>query len=151
MSADDPYRERIEGLVSFAAGATGTLLTSALIAYFRASLVHADRIPRAGAALVVSNHGPFGIDSVVLTSLVLRPRLHDLDVTRLSGHHHVIARVRRCAAHEARRRRDHAGHLVEIGFGAPEAAGPERRDRLTGLRDGRSSTGNDGRETEGSD
>ena len=72
MSADDPYRERIEGLVSFAAGATGTLLTSALIAYFRASLVHADRIPRAGAALVVSNHGPFGIDSVVLTSLVLR-------------------------------------------------------------------------------
>lgn len=69
---DDPYRARVESLVSFAAGPGGKLITGALARYFRASLVHAERIPRTGAALIVSNHGPFGLDSIVLTSLVLR-------------------------------------------------------------------------------
>lgn len=42
------------------------------IDYFSATLENADRIPRAGGALLVGNHAMYGLDGIVLGALVLR-------------------------------------------------------------------------------
>lgn len=70
--ADDPYGDRTARLLAFATTPAGRAITAALVRYFHATLENAQRLPREGPALVVSNHAPFGIDSFVLASLVLR-------------------------------------------------------------------------------
>jgi 1-acyl-sn-glycerol-3-phosphate acyltransferase len=57
-------------VVAFARTSAGRLLSRAIVGYFDATLANPERIPR-GAALLVSNHAAFGIDSFVLAALIL--------------------------------------------------------------------------------
>jgi 1-acyl-sn-glycerol-3-phosphate acyltransferase len=56
----------------FAASTTGVRLAEILGDHFRGSIHDADRIPREGPALLVGNHGLFGLDSVVFTAMLVR-------------------------------------------------------------------------------
>jgi len=59
---------------AFAAGVSGRAITAVLVGYFDATLEGGDHIPAQGGALLVGNHGPFGVDSFVLAALVARDR-----------------------------------------------------------------------------
>ena len=58
------------GMLEFIASPFGQRLSLALRSYFRATLEGAHHLPRHGAALIVGNHAPFGIDSFVLVALL---------------------------------------------------------------------------------
>lgn len=55
----------------FAASDAGAQLSRALAGRFQARIHGAERVPREGAALIVGNHALFGLDSVVLTGLLI--------------------------------------------------------------------------------
>jgi len=59
-----------ERIVAFDQGVGGAVARGALRRWFDAHLVGAERLPREGAALLVGNHAMFGLDGVVLGSLV---------------------------------------------------------------------------------
>jgi 1-acyl-sn-glycerol-3-phosphate acyltransferase len=57
-------------MLAFKETRAGRALVSGLLWYFHAQLEGADRIPRAGGALLVGNHAAFGVDSFVLSAVV---------------------------------------------------------------------------------
>ncbi len=57
---------------AFTRTAAGRALITGVERYFHAELVHGERIPRDGGALIVSNHALFALDSAVLYALILR-------------------------------------------------------------------------------
>jgi 1-acyl-sn-glycerol-3-phosphate acyltransferase len=61
-------------VLRFARAPAGRALTALLLRYFDARLENAEGIPANGAALLVSNHATFGIDSFVLAALVIAER-----------------------------------------------------------------------------
>ncbi len=68
---DDPSFDRTL-LVELSQTAFGHALGDLPIKYFDATIDGVDRIPTDGGALLVGNHAMFGLDGVVLGSLVLR-------------------------------------------------------------------------------
>ena len=82
-----------------AATDAGARLGRALAGRFQARIHDADRVPRAGAALIVGNHGLFGLDSVVLTALLIAetgrtPRfLAERNLFRIPGARQVLDAV----------------------------------------------------------
>jgi 1-acyl-sn-glycerol-3-phosphate acyltransferase len=55
----------------FSGSDSGARFARALADRFQGTLHDADRIPRRGPALLVGNHGLFGLDSIVLTALLI--------------------------------------------------------------------------------
>lgn len=51
---------------------TGQRLARGLIDYFSATITGADHVPRRGGALLVGNHGVFGLDAFILAALLAR-------------------------------------------------------------------------------
>jgi len=84
---------------SFARTAAGRALITGIERYFHAELVHGERIPRQGGALIVSNHALFALDSAVLYALIIRdigryPRfLADRNLWKIPGLRELITAV----------------------------------------------------------
>jgi 1-acyl-sn-glycerol-3-phosphate acyltransferase len=59
-------------MLQFVRSRRGRVLSWSLRRYFHATLEGVEHLPLAGPALLVGNHAPFGIDSIVLTALITR-------------------------------------------------------------------------------
>jgi 1-acyl-sn-glycerol-3-phosphate acyltransferase len=95
---DDPHFDRTL-VVELSQTAFGRALADLPIKYFDATLEGVERIPESGGALLVGNHAMFGLDGVVLGSLVLRatkrvPRfLAERNLWRIPGLGRVLTSV----------------------------------------------------------
>ena len=100
----------------FSESDSGARVARALADRFQGTLHDADRIPRRGPALLVGNHALFGLDSIVLTALILgaghrAPRfLAEKNLFRLPGLRAALASVGAIPGHP-----DEAVALLEAG------------------------------------